>query len=116
MAGQVKKPGPTNLADLTPSFRKPLRRNLLIAIESPFYFRMSLHDGLYSIDRRVLLSGQDSTKRFVGANPGVVVNWQVSRHLNIAGAITRFLSGSFLSETFVANGFGFYSVAFTYRF
>ena len=32
------------------------------------------------------------------------------------GAITRFLSSDFLKNSFVANGFGFYSVTALYRF
>jgi len=30
--------------------------------------------------------------------------------------VTRFLSGGFLDETFVAEGFGFYSFTTRYRF
>jgi hypothetical protein len=44
------------------------------------------------------------------------VAWQATRHVNFTGAITRFLPGKFLSDTFVKNGFGFYSIAGTYRF
>jgi hypothetical protein len=34
----------------------------------------------------------------------------------LQGAITRFISGAFLENTFVANGFSFYSFSFIYRF
>jgi hypothetical protein len=46
----------------------------------------------------------------------VFVNWQATRHWQIQGAITRFLAGAFLEQTFVASGFGFYSTTATYRF
>ena len=45
----------------------------------------------------------------MGTNPGVLVVWQATRHLQLQGVITRFLSGGFLERTFVADGFGFYS-------
>ena len=32
------------------------------------------------------------------------------------GVVTRFISGGFLEKTFIANGFGFYSVTGLYRF
>lgn len=115
-SGLVGLLGPTNLTDLTPSFRIPIRANLLIALESPFYFRASANDGVYSIDLRLLISGQQTKERYLGTNPGVVLSWQPLRHVNVTGAVTRFLSGPFLTGTFVESGFGFYSVAFTYRF
>jgi len=115
-SGLVGLFGPTNLTDLTPSFRLPIRPNLFFAVESPFYFRRSVNDGIYSIDLRLLLDGTHSAEKYVGANPGVVVIWQATHHINLTGAITRFFSGGFLAGTFVENGFGFYSAAFTYRF
>ena len=42
--------------------------------------------------------------------------WQATRHLQLQGVITRFISGPFLENTFVAEGFGFYSVTARYRF
>jgi len=51
----------------------------------------------------------------VGSNPGIAVVWQATRHLQIQGAISRFLSGAFLKNSFVASGFGFYSATARYR-
>ncbi len=115
-SGIVGLLGPTNLTDVTPSLKVPVRRNLILAFEAPSYFRSSVRDGVYSIDLRLLLRGQSNQHRYVGTNPGGIVAWQATRHVNFTGAITRFLSGKFLSDTFVKNGFGFYSIAGTYRF
>jgi hypothetical protein len=46
----------------------------------------------------------------------VVVVWQATRHLELTGAVTRFLAGGFLAETFLADGFTFYSFTTRYRF
>jgi hypothetical protein len=94
----------------------PLRRDLLVAFEMPTYFRTSVRDGVYAIDLRLILRGQTNLYRHVGTNPGVIVSWQATRHFNLTGAITRFMAGEFLSDTFARNGFGFYSIAGTYRF
>jgi len=115
-SGLVGLFGPTNMTDFTPSFRIPIRTNLWLGVETPFYFRRSTGDGIYSIDLHLLLDGQHTMKKYVGTNPGVVMIWQATRHINVTGAISRFLSGGFLNGTFVENGFGFYSAAFTYRF
>jgi hypothetical protein len=115
-SGLVGLLGPTNLTDVTPSLKMQVRKNLLIAVEVPSYFRVSTRDGLYGTDMRLILAGQRNLERYVGTNPGVVVAWQTTRHINVTGAITRFQSGPFLSDTFARNGFGFYSIAGTYRF
>lgn len=115
-SGIVGLLGPTNLTDFTPSLKMPLRRNLILAVEAPSYFRTSSRDGVYAIDLRLILPGQSNRFRYVGTNPGVIVAWQVTRHVNLTGAVSRFQSGAFLSDTFLKHGFGFYSIAGTYRF
>ncbi|MBI4893912.1 MAG: alginate export family protein [Acidobacteria bacterium] len=115
-SGIVGLLGPTNLSDITPSLRANVRRNLLIAFESPSYFRTSLNDGVYTIDQRLVFRGIGNPHRYVGSNPGVIVSYQPFAHITFTGAITRFQSGQLLSDTFARNGFGFYSIAGTYRF
>ena len=115
-SGAVGLLGPTNLTDLTPSVALFPRSKLVIAFEAPTYWRTSTGDGVYGTDQRLLVPPQAGTGRYVGANPGIVVSYQITRHLQVQGAITRFLSGGFLDQTFVAKGFGFYSVTGLYRF
>jgi hypothetical protein len=91
-------------------------RRMVIVVESPAYFRTSVHDGLYSIDLRPLLNGRANDHKFVGTNPGVVVSWSATPHLTVIGVISRFFSSDFLENTFVERGFGFYSSSVTYRF
>jgi alginate export protein len=115
-SGSVGLFGPTNLTDFTPAVTFFPRPNLTLGFEAPSYWRTSVADGIYSTDLRVLIGPQAGTGKYVGTNPGVIMVWQLTRHLQLQGAITRFLSGAFLESTFVANGFGFYSVTARYRF
>jgi hypothetical protein len=115
-SGAVGLFGPTNLTDLTPGFTVVPRRNLVLGLEAPSYWRTSTGDGVYSTDLRVLIGPGVARAKYIGTNPGVVVTWQATRHLQMLGVVTRFLSGGFLDETFVANGFGFYSFTTRYRF
>jgi len=64
----------------------------------------------------VLFRPDVGSGKYVGTNPGVVVTWQATRHLQLLGVVSRFLSGGFLADTFVAEGFGFYSFTARYRF
>ena len=115
-SGAVGLLGPTNLTDFTPALTVTPRRGLLIGFEAPSYWRTSTADGVYGTDLRLLLPPQVGTGRYVGTNPGALVVWQATRHLQLQGVITRFLSGGFLDDTFISEGFGFYSFTTRYRF
>jgi hypothetical protein len=115
-SGAVGLFGPTNLTDFTPSVTVTPARNLVVGFEVPSYWRTSAADGVYSTDQRLLVRSNAGDGRYVGTNPGILVVWQATRHLQAQGAITRFLAGGFLRDTFVAPGFGFYSMSGVYRF
>jgi Alginate export len=115
-SGVVGLFGPTNLTDLTPSVVMAPRQDLTIGVEAPSYWRTSTHDGVYATNLRLLIRPEAGTGKYVGTNPGIFVVWQATRHCQLQGAITRFLPGRFLDETFVSEGFGFYSVSAVYRF
>jgi hypothetical protein len=115
-SGAVGLLGPTNLTDLTPALTVSPRPDLTVGFEAPSYWRTSTADGVYATDLRVLAGPMAGSGKYVGTNPGVLVVWQPTRHLQLQGVVTRFLSGTFLQSTFVANGFGFYSFTARYRF
>jgi Alginate export len=115
-SGVVGLFGPTNLTDVTPTFVMTPRSYLTLGVEAPSYWRTSTADGLYATDQRLLIGPDVGTGKYVGTNPGVFVVWQVTRHCQLQGALTRFISGRFLEATFVSEGFGFYSVTALYRF
>ena len=115
-AGAVGLLGPTNLTDLTPALTMVPHNKIVLIVECPNYWRTSLQDGIYSTDLRLLIRPNVGQGHYVGSNPGIVRIWQVTGHITMQGAVTRFLSGGFLERTFVANGFGFYSFSFVYRF
>ncbi len=115
-SGAVGLLGPTNLTDFTPTIVMAPRPDLTVGVEAPSYWRTSTQDGVYATDLRLLIRPEAGTGKYVGTNPGVFVVWQATRHCQLQGVITRFLSGRFLEETFVSEGFGFYSVSAVYRF
>jgi hypothetical protein len=115
-AGAVGLLGPTNLTDFTPAISVWPRSNLLVGVEAPSYWRTSRADGIYAIDLRVLVLPSAGDGKYVGTNPGVLVVYQATRHLQLQGVVTRFIAGEFLDNTFIAPGFGFYSASAVYRF
>ncbi|HUL72818.1 MAG TPA: alginate export family protein [Vicinamibacterales bacterium] len=115
-SGNVGLFGPTNLTDLTPAFTLRPATKLTLGFEAPSYWRTSTGDGIYATDLRVLLPPGVGSGKYVGTNPSVLVIYQATHHLQLQGAITRMHAGGFLSATFVAKGFGFYSATALYRF
>jgi hypothetical protein len=86
--------GPTNLTDLTAA------RQFTTASTQPISGCLApptIGDGKY-------------------VNPSVLAVWQPTRHVQLQGVITRFISGKFLEDSFVSSGFGFYSGTVVYRF
>ena len=115
-SGAVGLFGPTNLTDLTPALMLSPKPTLAIGFEAPSYWRTSTADGVYATDLRLLVRPGAGTGKYVGTNPGVVVIWQATQHCQLQGALTRFIAGSFLENTFVSPGFRFYSLSAVYRF
>jgi hypothetical protein len=115
-SGAVGLLGPTNLTDFTPAVTVSPRSDFTIGFEAPSYWRTSTADGVYATDLRVLFRPEIGEGKYVGTNPGVLVVYQPTPHLQLQGVITRVLSGPFLERTFVAAGFGFYSFTARYRF
>jgi hypothetical protein len=115
-SGAVGLFGPTNLTDVTPAVNLYPRANLMIGFEAPSYWRTSTADGIYATSLRPLVLPTVGNGRYVGTNPGVLIVWQATRHCQLQGALTRFLPGGFLKNTFIAPGFGFYSASAVYRF
>ena len=115
-SGAVGLLGPTNLTDLTPALTVRPRRDLVLGVEAPSYWRTSTADGVYATDLRLLLRPGVGHGKYVGTNPGVLAVWQATRHWQMQGVITRFIAGEFLEQTFLSSGFGFYSASVVYRF
>lgn len=115
-SGAVGLLGPTNLTDLTPAVTASPIRGLVLGFEAPSYWRTSTRDAVYGTNLLVLFPASIGEGKYVGTNPGILVVWEATRHLQVQGAITRFLPGRFLNDSFVSSGFGFYSVTARYRF
>jgi hypothetical protein len=115
-SGAVGLLGPTNLTDLTPALSVFPRPNLMIGFEMPNYWRTSTADGVYATDLRLLFPATLSPRKYVGSNPGVLMVWGLTRHVQLQAVITRFIPGEFLKDTFISSGFGFFSGSFVYRF
>jgi hypothetical protein len=108
--------GPTNLTDVSPTLLLFPHPRVIVGLESPFYWRSSVGDGIYNINLRLLFPPAAGDGRYIGTNPGVYATWQVTSHLQLQGSILRLIPGGFLERTSLTRGIGFYSATFLYRF
>jgi len=107
--------GPSNLTDVGPTIRLTLDSKTTISPEMPFYWRSSIHDGIYNFAGVLIRPGNLSTARFVGYQPGLVLDHSFSSHLSSTAAYFCFFTGQFLRETPPARGVGYFYLTLTFR-
>jgi hypothetical protein len=107
--------GPSNLTDVGPQIRFTLNSKTAISPEMPFYWRSSIHDGIYNFAGIMIRPGNLSTARFVGYQPGLVLERTFSPHLSSTAGYFYFFTGEFLRETPPAKGVGYLYATITFR-
>jgi len=107
--------GPSNLTDVGPVIRLTLNSKTAIAPEMPFYWRSSIHDGIYNFAGILIRPGNLSTARFVGYQPGMVLERTFSPHFSSTAAYFYFFSDQFLHETPPDKGVGYFYATLTFR-
>jgi len=108
--------GPSNLTDVGPLIRLTLNSKTTISTEMPFYWRSSIHDGIYNFAGILIRPGNISRARFVGYQPGIVLDRTFSRHFSSTAGYFYFFTGQFLHETPPDKGVGYVYATITFRF
>lgn len=114
--GEIALIGPSNHMDLHPSVDLHINRSLTATIDSVFFWRTSLRDGIYGNATNLLRSGRASRARFVGSQPSFQLELQINRHLSWAGVVSHFSTGAFLKETGPSRNVNYASSWITYKF
>jgi len=107
--------GPSNLTDLGPSIRLTLNSKTAITPEMPFYWRSSIHDGIYGFAGNLVRPGNLSSAKFVGYQPGVVLERTFSRHFLANAGYFYFFAGEFLKETPPGKEVGYAYASLSFR-
>src|SRR5262252_6073636 len=81
-SGRAQLLGPNNSIRLEPSVTLNPFSPVVVSGGWGFYWRESVHDGLYGIPGQVVVPGNGVPGRFEGSRPTIQVDWQVSRHLS----------------------------------
>lgn len=107
--------GPSNLTDAGPIIRLTLNSKTALSPEMPFYWRSSIHDGIYNFAGIMIRPGNLSTSRFVGYQPGLTLDRTFSTHFSSTAGYFYFFTGDFLKQTPPGKGVGYFYATLTFR-
>ena len=108
--------GPSNVIDLGPTIRFALNSKTSLGLESPFYWRSSLQDGIYGFAGNLIRPANRSTARFIGVQPGITVDRSYTSHLSSSVAYFRFFTEDFLIQTPPGRNVGYLYAIVTVRY
>lgn len=108
--------GPSNLTDIGPTIRLTLNSKTAISPEMPFYWRSSIHDGIYNFAGFFIRPGNLSTAKFVGYQPGLTLDRTFSPHFSSTAGYFYFFTGDFLKQTPPGKDVGYFYATFTFRY
>jgi hypothetical protein len=96
--GAAQQQGPLNIQGFRPNATIQLPRGANLTVDTFFFWRQSLNDGLYNIPGFLMRQGDLSRGRFVATQPGVEVYWPATKHLMALVAVSYSVPGRFLHE------------------
>jgi len=91
--------GPANLMDIHPSMAFRMGKKWSLNIDTDFFWRHSLEDGIYFPSGRLNVPGKDSGARFIGYQPGLQISFEANRFLELEASCFSLIAGEFLKET-----------------
>jgi hypothetical protein len=114
--GRTARLGAGNSVSVVPAARYGLNPSMTLSAEWGFYWRQSVHDGIYSALGGVLRTGRSTDARYVGSQPSVWLDWQIDPHLTLTLSYTHFFARRFLKETPPGEDMDFVYAQVRYRF
>ena len=108
--------GPTNLINLHPSLTLTPADRLTITVDWDFFWRESIHDGVYNNAGALVRSGKNSTSHTIGNQAQAQLEWNPDRHVTFVVIYTHFFAGQFLKETGPGKDVDYVTSWVTYKF
>jgi Alginate export len=116
-SGRAQILGPANTIRLEPSLSTSPFPQLAVSAGWGFYWRESIHDGLYGIAGNLLVPAGTTGARYEGSRPILQVDWQVDRHWSVHVNYIYVFNGPFgLQAIHGTPGMSYVSPWASYRF
>jgi len=108
--------GPANFADLHPSVSLSLTKRLSLTTDADFFWRESVHDGIYGVAVNLLRPGQMSRARYIGNHASAQFEYRADRHTTISWQYLHFFPGPFLEQTPPGRNVNYVNASVAYKF
>ncbi|MFV5692965.1 alginate export family protein [Flavobacterium sp. LT1R49] len=108
--------GPSNLIDIHPSINLEFSSKLNFALDYDIFWRASINDGIYNPNQRLIYSGKNSFKKFIGTQLSNEIIYQTSNQFAFKCGATWFNSGSFIKDSGAGKDIFFGSTTIQYKF
>lgn len=108
--------GPANFINVNPSVELHLPEGLTITANWDFFWRESIHDGIYNNAVVLVRSGKNSSARYIGNQPQVQLEWDVQRHVTVVAVYAHFFAGPFLRESGPGEDVDYVTTWVSYKF
>lgn len=90
--------GPSNLFDVHPYLELTLAKGLLWATDYDMFYRLSVNDGIYAVNGRLLYSGKNTDSRKIGGQLGNAFEYTPISNLYFRAELNWFGAGNFLKQ------------------
>lgn len=108
--------GPSNFINVNPSLALHFPHELTLTANWDFFWRESIHDGIYNNAVVLVRSGRNSAARYIGSQPQATVEWNLDRHLTLVAIYAHFLAGDFLKESGPGKDVDYLTTWLAYKF
>ncbi len=106
--GMNPQAGPANIWSVHPNLSWVPVKKVVLSHEVVFYWRQSLHDGVYRPDGAFGLSSAASNKRYIGTAYISTATWEISNCLSLNLGAQYFQTGSFINDVIPRHRDGFF--------
>ena len=106
--GVYPQAGPANILSLHPSLAWNPARNVRLTLETVYYWRQSLQDGIYRPSGAFNLSSSGSGKRYIGTGYMSMVTWNISPYFTYILGAQYFDTGAYLNDIITQHKDGFF--------
>lgn len=108
--------GPANLIDVHPAVELKPAKSVGISFDWDFFWRESLHDGIYGPSGNLIRSGRTTDHRYLGNQPSVRADWRPGRHWAFGATYAHFFAAKAIEETGPGRDVDYLSAWSTYLF
>ena len=114
--GWIGANGPLNVRGIQPQITLASRSRISLTLDSYFFWRQSLTDGVYATPGSLLRTGQLSRARYLATQPEVSFQWKIDPHTTLIAVNAFSVPGKFLHETSPDRTITYVGAFVVYRF